>query len=120
MTSVGRIDGTRRARILVTAELDTRAMERLHALGDVRTAGWGVDRTVLVGPRWRSALADADIVIVEFEKIEASDIVDAPGLQLVAVARGTQQVTDVAALTDRKSTRLNSSHIQKSRMPSSA
>ena len=33
---------------------------------------------------------------------------------------GTQVVKDGIAMTDRKSTRLNSSHIQKSRMPSSA
>ena len=35
-----------------------------------------------------------------------------------ALARGTDVVKNLA--TDRKSTRLNSSHIQKSRMPSSA
>ena len=34
--------------------------------------------------------------------------------------RGTQNLTDLTKKLDRKSTRLNSSHIQKSRMPSSA
>ena len=44
-------------------------------------------------------------------------------LQLALIALGAVLVAAVAgynALQDRKSTRLNSSHIQKSRMPSSA
>ena len=41
---------------------------------------------------------------------------------LTAGRSGIRRITlfDPSALTDRKSTRLNSSHIQKSRMPSSA
>ena len=40
--------------------------------------------------------------------------------ELFAAYRARAAADDLNAFTDRKSTRLNSSHIQKSRMPSSA
>ena len=53
-----------------------------------------------------------------------SAIAGAAAKARLAVVLGTERVVDGAlvatALVDRKSTRLNSSHIQKSRMPSSA
>ena len=42
------------------------------------------------------------------------------GLQVLRSAKEASPDTAVIMVTDRKSTRLNSSHIQKSRMPSSA
>ena len=47
----------------------------------------------------------------------ASKTLAALGFHVVAVARRADRIERLA---DRKSTRLNSSHIQKSRMPSSA
>jgi phosphoglycerate dehydrogenase-like enzyme len=88
-------------RILVTAELEESALARLRALGDVTYAGWGAERRVLEGAEWHRLLADADIALVEFERIDAPDLVHAPDLKLVGVARGTQMTADLPALTAR-------------------
>ena len=59
-----------------------------------------------------TSTASARILIVEDERLIRETLlafIKAEGYSVVAVADG-----------DRKSTRLNSSHIQKSRMPSSA
>ena len=54
----------------------------------------------------------------------AQKISQVPGVGLVTLSGGQRPAVriqaDTQSLADRKSTRLNSSHIQKSRMPSSA
>ena len=44
----------------------------------------------------------------------------ADGYEAVQIGEGTQNVTRISKAEDRKSTRLNSSHLKLSRMPSSA
>ena len=61
-----------------------------------------------IGDMWRLA-NDSD---AEWQTITADDIAEAP--------EGGRTVTSVEESGDRKSTRLNSSHIPLSRMPSSA
>ena len=66
----------------------------------------------------------------EASRIGKSDLGDEAGLLDAVLARGfvllagasarARRTEKLARLIDRKSTRLNSSHIQKSRMPSSA
>ena len=67
------------------------------------------------------------VLVVEDENIVARDILTmlkGLGYGVAAVASSGEEAIEKAAAkqpdVDRKSTRLNSSHIQKSRMPSSA
>ena len=48
------------------------------------------------------------------------DLLTSAGFEVIEATTGEEAVTQAEAHVDRKSTRLNSSHIQKSRMPSSA
>ena len=68
------------------------------------------------------APADHDRVIVDFATTSERDFPQFLGLDRLGLVRGVQLTHDWSAQPprDRKSTRLNSSHIQKSRMPSSA
>ena len=58
--------------------------------------------------------------LVNFRQHEDTEIVFGAGLTGIIGPNGSGKTTLLEAIADRKSTRLNSSHIQKSRMPSSA
>ena len=85
------------------------------ATGDPETE----EMTTLYAPGMLGCLADFDRGsnnICQYQLVQqAASISGVVGSVLVWSAKGTYTAT-----TDRKSTRLNSSHIQKSRMPSSA
>ena len=70
-------------------------------------------QTVSIVNLTRAALVNADPVLRRNLLIELNE---REGIRLAPVTAGET----LQALPDRKSTRLNSSHIQKSRMPSSA
>ena len=88
-------------RFVVTAEFAEDQLARLRRHGDVRYVGWGPERRVLVGAEWHRILADAEVALVEFEQIGRDELIHAPRLRLVGIARGTQMVADLAALTGR-------------------
>ena len=70
-------------------------------------------------------LADHSFVgseTVEIEVLKATSVImlNAANLDIDAASLSGKSLTERKLVADRKSTRLNSSHIQKSRMPSSA
>jgi phosphoglycerate dehydrogenase-like enzyme len=89
-------------RFVVTAEFPDDQLARLRRHGVVRYVGWGPERRVLVGDEWHRILADADVALVEFERIGEDELAHAPDLRLVGIARGTQMVADLAALSRRQ------------------
>ena len=78
----------------------------------------------------RAALAEADVLVVEALRVGRDDLAAAgrlrllqkfgTGLRNIDTAACAERGLRVLTLRDRKSTRLNSSHSQQSRMPSSA
>ena len=74
-------------------------------------------RNVVIEKSFGSPTVTKDGVTVAKE-IELKDALENMGAQMVREV--ASKTSDVAGDGDRKSTRLNSSHIQKSRMPSSA
>ena len=72
-----------------------------------------------LGRRQAQAVADA-LAAVRFDRVVSSDLSRARDTALAIARRQGLSVESFRELRDRKSTRLNSSHIQKSRMPSSA
>jgi phosphoglycerate dehydrogenase-like enzyme len=87
------------ARIVVTADFDPFALERLRTLGRVTYAGWGYERRILSGPEWHDLLSGADIALIEVEQIGEDELARAPDLRLIGVARGTPVVADIPAIT---------------------
>ena len=70
--------------------------------------------------RHPNVITPLDVLSTDDEVLLAMEYVHGEALsRLLKASRRAQQITPVS-ITDRKSTRLNSSHIQKSRMPSSA
>ena len=81
-------------------------------------AAWGLALSRRIRERYgleSDAIWSDDGIIVHLP-----DADEPPGAELVMVEPDELEDAVVAELADRKSTRLNSSHIQKSRMPSSA
>ena len=64
--------------------------------------------------------AQARALVVALAKHGVTDVVMAPGSRNSPLSIACFQAQPVINLTDRKSTRLNSSHVALSRMPSSA
>lgn len=89
-------------RALVTAEFTADAERALAAAGvEVSRAGWGVDGQVLDGAALVRAAADAAVLLVELERVDAAVCAALPQLRLVGTARGTPSNVDVAACRDR-------------------
>lgn len=88
-------------KLVVTAEFSKDQLARLDHFGEVAYVGWGSERRVLDGREWHEVLADADIALVEFERIGEAELAHAPKLRLVGIARGTQMVADLDALDRR-------------------
>ena len=72
-------------------------------------------------PGWRESRRFSEVERAALEYAEAMTITgQRVSDELFARLRSLFDEAQIVELTDRKSTRLNSSHIQKSRMPSSA
>ena len=117
----------RRASISNTARIDHLIAENAVALhdGDLSDSSGLIRLVNEIQPDEIYNLAAQSHVQVSFDAPEYSGDVDALGvLRILEAVRvcGLTKKTRVyqASTSDRKSTRLNSSHIQKSRMPSSA
>ena len=120
MVEVGPRDGLQNEAANVPTPVKIELIERLADSGLTV-----VEATSFVSPKWVPQMADAAEVFAGIERkagVRYTALVpNRAGLDR-AMAAGVREVAIFAAAseTDRKSTRLNSSHIQKSRMPSSA
>lgn len=88
---------------LVTARLDDLALARLEALAaPVRRAGYGVTGRILSEPELAAALADAEILVVEFEQVTDAVLDAAPRLRLLGCCRNEPHASvDVEAASAR-------------------
>lgn len=87
---------------LVTAEWTAEGIERLQGLGyEVATAGWGVTGLALRGAELADAAADAELLLVEAERIDAEVLRALEAIRVIGTARSTAENIDLAACTDR-------------------
>ena len=110
-------------RVLLIDPIDPSGVSLLREKSEVLVCG----ESSLEGIRRDARNADAVITrsrlpddIFDFAQQVRAVTIHGTGTDLVPLAAATARGVAVAHLPDRKSTRLNSSHIQKSRMPSSA
>ena len=107
-----------KTKILVTDPLAPQGMEVFE-----RAPGFNVDlRVGIKPPEIKKIIKDYHgWVLRSGTKVTAEILENAANLKVIGRAGiGVENIDVEAASKDRKSTRLNSSHIQKSRMPSSA
>ncbi|MDQ6875088.1 MAG: hypothetical protein M3042_08525 [Actinomycetota bacterium] len=85
---------------VVTAEWTAAGHDRLAALGyQVQAAGWGTTRRQLPPGELVAIAADADLLVVEVEAVDAAVLAGLPALRLLGTARGTPSNVDIAACT---------------------
>ncbi len=84
-------------RILVTADMDRDALDRLAALGEVEYASYRDARRLLTGPTLVEALQGFDVFITEIDLVDGASLLALPELRVVASCRGDAVNVDVEA-----------------------
>src|ERR1043166_8477408 len=104
----------RRSRILVIDD------ERPELVDDLKRGGFAVDYQEDINKQNLVVLDQPlyDLILLDFGNV-GTKIGSEQGLTLLRHIKRINPATIVLAYTDRKSTRLNSSHVSESRMPSS-
>lgn len=88
-------------RLLLTARFDKAELERLNPyVSDVKISGWGVTRNKLSEEELQEQLADAEILISEYESLTRRILESAPRLQLIGCCRmGPEASVDMPTAT---------------------
>ena len=91
-------------KVLVTADLNAKALMLLRRFGDVETLGWASGGWFAGPDALREALRDATILVAGYEPITADTLDGAPRLRLIASIRSDPRANiDVDAATARGS-----------------
>lgn len=91
------------ASTLVTARFDHSFNDRLRDLcGPAKRDGYGLTRRVMEPPEFRAALADVQVLIMEFEAMDEEAFAAAPRLQVLTCCRNEPHASvDIAAASAR-------------------
>lgn len=88
----------RKPRVLVTAELVKNRLDELAADFEFEYAGYAIDRTVMPRDELKRRIVDADVLICEYDTVDAEILRAADRLKLIVCCRGgVKSVVDIEA-----------------------
>jgi len=89
-------------KLLMTAEFDPEQLRRLEQHFQVRTAGWGKERRLLSEEELIDLCQDAEVLVVEAEKVSEVLLRRCPTLRAIGVCRGSRLPIDQRILSGRE------------------